>query len=83
MRDRQQKNEYGETATDWLREYLSLGAMNYKMVKATSRAEGFTRKELKAARQQLGVKLITPEPGVYLWGVPGKETPADDLQIYR
>lgn len=77
------KNEYGETAEMWLAEYLAAGAMNYHMVKSTARIEGFTRGELKAARKTLGVKLITPEPGVYLWGLPGKEAPADSMQIYR
>ena len=79
----QRKNKYGETAKNWLAEYLSYGAMNYKMVKTTAKAEGFTRGELREARGILGVKLITPEPDVYLWALPGKEAPADNLQIYR
>lgn len=83
MPNTSRKNEYGETVVNWLSEYLSFGAMNYHMVKATARTEGFTRGELKAARIELGVKLITPEPGVYLWALPGKEQMADNMQIYR
>lgn len=83
MENLARKNERGETVTEWLTEYLADGAMNYHMVKATAKIEGFTRGELKAARNKLGVKLITPEPGVYLWALPGKEAPADDLQIYK
>lgn len=75
------RNECGETVVDWMREYLSFGAMNYSMVKMTGRVEGFTRGEMKLARRELGVKTITFAPGVHLWALPGKEMPADHFQI--
>ena len=71
------KNEDDETVIEWLQEFLSYGAMYYETVKTTAKIEGFTRGELKSARIQLGVKLITPQPGNYLWALPGKEAPAE------
>ena len=77
------KNDYGETAIDWLTDFLSKGAMNYLIVKETAKIEGFTKGELKAARTEIGIKLITPAPGIYLWALPGKEAPANPAQLYR
>lgn len=67
------------TAVVWLRDYLKTGKKEAEDVRWTAKAAGFTRRDLQAAKKELGVKTTNnwnrehPFTDKWYWSLPEDE----------
>jgi putative DNA primase/helicase len=68
----------------WLRNLLSHGGMNAADVQAEARAAGLSEKQLRTARENLGIQPIKRDfSGGWFWQLPKMPEPAHDSQAQK